>query len=141
MRLEQYLTGDDRAVLPLGQLSNAYLSLETDNTIAERLAVEAANPLGVPVMPVLAYGVTGFVAYSGSPTLEPVSTLRRRGDGARGRLVRRRLPASRHGRWKPLSSSYANGSRAAGRDPFEVARIPRTSGPTVAADFPGLGPR
>jgi len=70
MQLEQYLTGDDRIVLPVGSTEqHAYLSLETDNIIAERLAVEAADPLGVPVLPVLAYGVTGFVAFPGSPTL------------------------------------------------------------------------
>lgn len=72
MQLEQYLTRDDRVVLPVGSTEqHAYLSLETDNIIAERLAVEAAGPVGVPVLPVLAYGVTGFVAYPGSPTLAP----------------------------------------------------------------------
>ena len=72
MQLQEYLTRDDRVVLPVGSTEqHAYLSLETDNIIAERLAVEAADPLGVPVLPVLAYGVTGFVAYPGSPTLAP----------------------------------------------------------------------
>jgi creatinine amidohydrolase len=72
MQLENYLAGDDRVVLPVGSTEqHAYLSLETDNIIAERLAVEAAEPLGVPVLPVVAYGVTGFVAYPGSPTLRP----------------------------------------------------------------------
>jgi creatinine amidohydrolase len=72
MQLEEYLTHDDRVVLPIGSTEqHAYLSLETDNIIAERLAVEAAAPSGVPVLPVLAYGVTGFVAYPGSPTLAP----------------------------------------------------------------------
>src|SRR5918911_3241973 len=72
MQLEAYLEHDDRLVLPVGSTEqHAYLSLETDNIIAERLAVEAAEPLGVPVLPVLAYGVTGFVAYPGSPTLAP----------------------------------------------------------------------
>ena len=45
------------------------LSLETDNILAERASVEAAEPLGIPVLPVLPYGVTGFTAYPGSPTL------------------------------------------------------------------------
>jgi creatinine amidohydrolase len=70
MQLEQYLAGDDRVVLPVGSTEqHAYLSLETDNIIAERLAVEAAEPLGVPVLPVLAYGVTDFDEFPGSPTL------------------------------------------------------------------------
>jgi creatinine amidohydrolase len=72
MELEEYLARDDRIVLPVGSTEqHAYLSLETDNVIAERLAVEAAEPLGVPVLPVLAYGVTGFFMFPGSPTLQP----------------------------------------------------------------------
>jgi len=71
MQLEAYLERDDRIVLPLGSTEqHAYLSLGTDNILAERIAVEAAEPLGVPVLPVLAYGVTpSFAAYPGSPTL------------------------------------------------------------------------
>ena len=72
MQLEEYLAGDDRIVLPVGSTEqHAYLSLETDNLIAERLAAEAAEPLGIPVLPVLAYGVTGFTMFPGSPTLQP----------------------------------------------------------------------
>ena len=70
MQLEAYLAGDDRIVLPVGSTEqHAYLSLETDNVLAERASVEAAEPLGVPVLPVLPYGVNGFTAYPGSPTL------------------------------------------------------------------------
>jgi creatinine amidohydrolase len=70
MQLEAYLGGDHRIVLPVGSTEqHAYLSLETDNILAERASVEAAEPLGVPVLPVLPYGVTGFTAYPGSPTL------------------------------------------------------------------------
>ena len=70
MQLEAYLEGDDRIVLPVGSTEqHAYLSLETDNILAERASVEAAEPLGVPVLPVMPYGVTGFTAYPGSPTL------------------------------------------------------------------------
>src|ERR687885_2443193 len=72
MQVEEYLGGDDRAVIPLGSTEqHAYLSLETDNILAERVSVEAAEPLGVPVFPVLAYGLTPYfaAAYPGSPTL------------------------------------------------------------------------
>jgi hypothetical protein len=69
MHLEEYLEEEDRIVLPVGSTEqHAYLSLETDNILAERASVEAAEPLGVPVLPVFAYGVTGFTAYPGSPT-------------------------------------------------------------------------
>jgi creatinine amidohydrolase len=70
MQLETYLESDDRIVLPVGSTEqHAYLSLETDNILVERASVEAAEPLGIPVLPVIAYGVTGFTAYPGSPTL------------------------------------------------------------------------
>jgi creatinine amidohydrolase len=71
MQLEAYLERDDRIVLPLGSTEqHAYLSLATDNILAERVSVEAAEPLGVPVLPVLAYGLTPyFAAYPGSPTV------------------------------------------------------------------------
>jgi creatinine amidohydrolase len=78
MQLEAYLEHDDRIVLPLGSTEqHAYLSLETDNILAERVAVEAAEPLGVPVLPVLAYGITPlFAAYPGSPSLSAETYLR-----------------------------------------------------------------
>ncbi len=71
LQLEAYLERDDRAILPLGSTEqHAYLSLATDSILAERVAVEAAEPLGVPVFPALAYGFTPtFAAYPGSPTL------------------------------------------------------------------------
>jgi creatinine amidohydrolase len=71
MQLESYLEQDDRIVLPLGSTEqHAYLSLATDTTLAERVAVEAAEPLGVPVLPALAYGLTpSFVTFPGTVTL------------------------------------------------------------------------
>src|SRR5689334_10393794 len=76
MQLEAYLREDDRIVLPIGSTEqHAYLSLETDNILAERASVEAAEPLGIPVLPVLPYGVTGFTAYPGSPTLRESTLL------------------------------------------------------------------
>jgi creatinine amidohydrolase len=71
MMVEEYLMRDDRAVLPMGSTEqHAYLSLSVDSILAERLAVEAAEPLGVPVFPVLAYGITPyFRAFPGTITL------------------------------------------------------------------------
>src|ERR1700743_1927631 len=81
MQLEQYLENDDRIVLPLGCTEqHAHLSLGVDSILSERVAVEAAEPLGVPVLPALAYGITPyFAAYPGSPSLsvEPYSSLLR----------------------------------------------------------------
>ena len=71
MMVEEYLNRDDRCVLPLGCTEqHAYLSLSTDSILAERLAIEAAEPVGVPVFPVLAYGLTPyFRAFPGTITL------------------------------------------------------------------------
>ena len=71
MQLEEYLGRDDRIVLPLGSTKqHGYLSLGTDAILAERVSVEAAEPLGVPVLAALPYGLTPyFAAFPGSPTL------------------------------------------------------------------------
>ncbi|HEV2123276.1 MAG TPA: creatininase family protein, partial [Chloroflexota bacterium] len=71
MDIEAYLRRDDRAALPLGSTEqHAYLSLCVDNILAERVAAEAAEPLGVPVFPVLNYGVTPyFLDYPGTVSL------------------------------------------------------------------------
>src|SRR2546427_13187797 len=46
------------------------LLVGTYATLAERCAVEAAEPLGVPVLPALPYGMTPyFAAFPGSPSL------------------------------------------------------------------------
>jgi creatinine amidohydrolase len=71
MQVEAYLQKDDRAVLPLGCTEqHAYLSLSTDSILAERVALEAAEPLGVPVFPVVGYGITPyFMSYPGTVSL------------------------------------------------------------------------
>ena len=74
-QVERYLAGDDRAVLPLGSTEqHAGLSLAVDSILSERVATEAAAPLGVPVFPAQPYGITPyFLAYPGSVSLR-VST-------------------------------------------------------------------
>jgi creatinine amidohydrolase len=71
MQVEEWLRHDDRCVLPLGSVEqHAYLSLATDMVLAEKVAVDAARPLGVPVFPVLPYGLADyFSAYPGTVTL------------------------------------------------------------------------
>jgi creatinine amidohydrolase len=71
MQVEDYLARDDRIVVPLGSVEqHGYLSLGVDRILSERVSEEAAEPLGVLVMPSLPYGLTPyFAAYPGSPTL------------------------------------------------------------------------
>jgi creatinine amidohydrolase len=70
-QVEEYLARDDRLVIPLGSVEqHAYLSLGVDRILSQRVSLEAAEPLGVLVMPSLPYGLTPyFAAYPGSPTL------------------------------------------------------------------------
>lgn len=67
---------DDRAVLPIGSTEqHAQLSLCVDAILSDRVAAEAAEPLGIPVFPVINYGLTpSFVEYPGTVTLR-LSTL------------------------------------------------------------------
>ncbi|SDF01275.1 creatininase family protein [Limimaricola pyoseonensis] len=70
--VERYLETDDRAVLPLGSTEqHAHLSLSVDSILSEKVAADAAAPLGVPVFPAVAYGLTPyFMAYPGSVSLK-----------------------------------------------------------------------
>jgi creatinine amidohydrolase len=102
MQLEEYLREDDRIVLPLGSVEqHAYLSLAVDQILAERVAVEAAQPLGVPVLPALPYGIAPyFAAYPGSPTLSAQtygSVLGELIDSLHGQGFRRFLLVNGHG--------------------------------------------
>lgn len=71
MQIRDYLAHDDRIVLPTGSTEqHGYLSLGTDAILAERVAVEAAEPLGVPVLPAMPFGMTPYLAgYPGSMSL------------------------------------------------------------------------
>lgn len=71
MMIEQVLARDDRAVVPIGCTEqHAYLSLAVDAILAENVAVDAAEPLGVPVFPVIPFGHTPtFMAYPGTVSL------------------------------------------------------------------------
>lgn len=77
MQVEAHAKRDDRAVLPIGSVEqHAYLSLAVDAILAERVAIEAAEPLSVPVFPVVNYGLTpSFVAYPGTITLDRKSVV------------------------------------------------------------------
>ncbi len=78
MQVERYLQTDDRCVVPLGSTEqHAQLSLSVDSILSERVALDAAAPLSVPVFPVLAYGVTPyFASYPGTVSLRVETYLR-----------------------------------------------------------------
>lgn len=74
--VEAQAARDDRAVLPIGSTEqHAQLSLCVDMILAERVAAEAAEPLGLPVFPVMPYGLAPyFTAFPGTVSLR-VETL------------------------------------------------------------------
>ncbi|MEX0340112.1 MAG: creatininase family protein [Arenibacterium sp.] len=67
---------DPRCVLPIGSTEqHAQLSLCVDMILAEKVASDAAEPLGIPVFPVMPYGLAPyFNAYPGTVSLR-VETL------------------------------------------------------------------
>jgi creatinine amidohydrolase len=108
MQIEEYLRRDDRIVLPTGSTEqHGYLSLGTDAILAERVAVEAAEPLGVPVLPVLPFGMAPyFAAFPGSMSLRIttyIEVLRDLLDGLAAQGFRRIAIVNGHGGNSPVT--------------------------------------
>ncbi|MFL5336114.1 MAG: creatininase family protein [Geminicoccaceae bacterium] len=108
-QVEAYLRDDDRCALPLGSVEqHANLSLAVDAILSERVAVEAAEPAGVPVFPAVAYGITPyFLAYPGSVSLRVstyVALVRDVLDSLRRSGFRRVLLVNGHGGNQPAGS-------------------------------------
>jgi len=108
-QIEAYLRKDDRGILPLGSTEqHAQLSLSVDSILSERVAAEAAEPLGVPVFPVVSYGLTPyFIGYPGSITLRTETYLRLVRDildGLHAQGFRRILIVNGHGGNQPAGS-------------------------------------
>ncbi|HVY18388.1 MAG TPA: creatininase family protein [Rhodopila sp.] len=107
--VEDWVRHDDRCILPLGSTEqHAGLSLATDAILAERVAVEAAEPLGIPVFPVVSFGLTPyFSGFPGTVTLR-VSTfaalVRDVLDSLKGSGFRRILLVNGHGGNQPASA-------------------------------------
>ena len=75
MQVEERVKRDDRCVLPIGSTEqHAYLSLCVDMILSEKVSVDAAQPIGVPVYPAVPFGLTPyFTEFPGTDTLR-VST-------------------------------------------------------------------
>jgi len=117
-QVEAYLKHDDRCIVPLGSTEqHAYLSLSVDAILAETVATDAAEPSGVPVFPVLAYGITPyFMAYPGTVTLS---------QGTYERVVGEILDAlHRHGfrRFLVVNGHGGNGAARPAAESWAAAR-------------------
>lgn len=69
--VEAAVARDPRCVLPVGSTEqHAQLSLSVDSILAERVSQEAAEPLNIPVYPVVSYGLAPyFTAFPGTVSL------------------------------------------------------------------------
>ena len=108
-QIEAYLKTDDRAILPLGSTEqHAGLSLSVDSILSEKVAADAAAPLGIPVFPVVAYGITPyFLSYPGTISIRQetyIRLVRDILDGLRLQGFRRILIVNGHGGNQPAGS-------------------------------------
>jgi creatinine amidohydrolase len=108
-QIESYLKTDDRAILPLGSTEqHGGLSLLVDSILSERVGADAAEPLGIPVFPVVPYGLTPyFTAYPGTISLRIetyVRMLRDILDGLKGQGFRRIMIVNGHGGNQPAAN-------------------------------------
>jgi creatinine amidohydrolase len=127
------------------------------------VCVEAAEPLGVPVLPALAYGVApAFAAYPGSPSLTPetyVAVLRELVASLRAQGFRRLLVVNGHGgnafaaeqvdvawhdwwraprTWAAVRALDSEGTHASWMERFPWTRLPGVEPP--AEPKPAVGP-
>jgi creatinine amidohydrolase len=109
MQVEEHVKHDDRCVIPVGSVEqHAYLSLGVDMILSERVAVDAAEPIRVPVFPVLSYGITPyFKAFPGTVCLRQetaIALARDVLDSVKRSGFRRVLMVNGHGGNNPIGA-------------------------------------
>ncbi|SDI60318.1 creatininase family protein [Nonomuraea jiangxiensis] len=138
MQIADYLERDDRVVLPVGSTEqHGYLSLGTDALLAERVSVEAAEPLGVPVLPVLPFGMAPyFTAYPGTMSLRMstyIEVVRDLLDCLAGQGFRRIAVINGHGGNAPVAGLIREWINRPGADRVQVLFHSWYNAPKTAA--------
>jgi creatinine amidohydrolase len=138
MQIAAYLEHDDRIVLPVGSTEqHGYLSLGTDALLAERVSVEAAEPLGVPVLPVLPFGMAPyFTEYPGTMSLRMstyVEVVRDLLDCLAGQGFRRIAVVNGHGGNAPVAGLIREWINRPGADRVQVLFHSWYNAPKTAA--------
>lgn len=108
-QVEDYLKTDDRCVLPIGSTEqHGLLSLSVDSILSEKISIDAADPLGVPVFPRLNYGICPyFMAYPGTITIQTTTLISMVNDifsSLRNTGFRRILVVNGHGGNNPVGA-------------------------------------
>lgn len=137
-QVDAYLDRDDRVVLPIGSTEqHGFLSLGTDAILAERVALEAAEPLGIPVLPVLPFGMAPyFSAFPGSLTLRLstyVAVVRDLLDTLAGQGFRRIAIVNGHGGNAPVTGAIREWLAQERNDRVQVTFTSWYAAPKVAA--------
>jgi creatinine amidohydrolase len=107
--IEAAAARDPRCILPIGSTEqHAQLSLCVDMILAEKVASDAAEPLGIPVFPVMPYGLAPyFNAYPGTICLRVetlMAVIRDVVDSLRRAGFRRVLIVNGHGGNNPVGA-------------------------------------
>ena len=142
MQVEDRVRGDDRCVLPIGSVEqHAYISLATDMILAEKVALDAAEPLGIPVFPVVPYGLaSSFSAFPGTMSLTLstyIGVMRDLLDSIHRSGFRRILIVNGHGGNTPVTalvSEWLNGHPDTSIKFHDWWRAPETMGKVLAID-------
>jgi creatinine amidohydrolase len=107
--VEDWVRHDDRCVLPLGSTEqHAGLSLATGTILAERIAIEAAETINIPVFPVIPFGLSpAFSGFPGTVTVRVATyaaLIRDVLDSLKGSGFRRILIVCGHGGNQPAAA-------------------------------------
>lgn len=109
MDAEAAAARDPRCIVPIGSTEqHAQLSLSVDSILAEKVSLDAAEPLRIPVFPVMPFGLAPyFAAFPGTVTLRVETLLAVMRDvlaSARRSGFRRILVVSGHGGNAPVGA-------------------------------------